>query len=315
MLGDYGGGWEDFEARWEGGEIPSAPRPFAMPAFTARDWGDGHRIALWAEQGLGDELLFSTLVPELETRGEDFVLEVDRRLALSFARAHPRWSIAARGESDLAFAGCDRHLALGSLPALLRPSPESFAAQPVALLRADGARASRFRELMHTDARAVIGISWRTFQSGARRYYELTKSAPLAAFRALGEAEDLRLLDLQYGDTAAQRAAFIRDGGSLERLDELDLYQDIDGVLAAISACDVVVTASNVTAHLAGSLGKRTLLVFAGAAPPFHYWVPDAAGHSRWYPSVEIVPGGEDGWPGALARARERLPRAARRSP
>jgi len=224
----------------------------------------------------------------------------------AFARAHPRWRLAARGESDAAFAECDRHLPLGSLPSLLRPSPESFAAQPRALLAADGVRAAAFRQTLGAPDGLRVGISWRTFQPAARRYYELTKSAPLEAFAPL-QAKSGQLLDLQYGDTAAERADFARKGGRLEHLEALDLRQDVDGTLAAIEACDAVVTTSNVTAHLAGAIGKRTLLVYAGAAPPFHYWVANSAGRSRWYPSVEIVPGGEDGWPGAIARAGERL--------
>ena len=111
------------------------------------------------------------------------------------------------------------------------------------------------------------------------------------------------LLDLQYGDTQAEREEFARAGGSLDRLEGLDLFDDIDGVLAAIEACDLVVTTSNVTAHLAGGVGKRTLLVYLGAASPFHYWVPQPGGKSLWYPSVEIVTGAElDTWDKALAR-------------
>ena len=97
-------------------------------------------------------------------------------------------------------------------------------------------------------------------------------------------------------------------GGRLQRLEELDLFNDNDGLLAAISACDVVVTTSNVTAHLAGAIGKRTLLVYLSARPPFHYWAPDEAGRGRWYPSVELVTGpGLDTWPAVLRRAAQML--------
>lgn len=65
----------------------------------------------------------------------------------------------------------------------------------------------------------------------------------------------------------------------------------------------ILVTTSNVTTHLAGGLGKRTLLIYLGAASPFHYWVPGAGGKSLWYPSVEVVTARElDTWDKALAR-------------
>jgi ADP-heptose:LPS heptosyltransferase len=112
-------------------------------------------------------------------------------------------------------------------------------------------------------------------------------------------------VDLQYGDTAAMRSIA---GVDLARIEELDLFNDLDGVLAAIEACDAVVTTSNVTAHLAGALGKRTLLIFLEGLPHFHYWVDPGTGRSLWYPSVELVSGPEiDSWPRALARVDEIL--------
>jgi hypothetical protein len=308
MVGEFGDAWNDYESRWAGGETPSSPRPFRVPEFSGHDWGQGHRTALWTEQGLGDQVLFATLVAEFAARGESFVLEVDARLLEPFKRAHPDWEVVARERSEAAFATCDRHLALASAGRLLRTDEASFSRQPRALLAADPARAARYRERLHAQPAGVVGISWRTFQPRLRTYYELTKSAPLAAFMELSHAPDLRLLDLQYGDTAAEREAFARAGGRLQRLEGLDLFNDIDGLLAAICACDVVVTTSNVTAHLAGAVGKRTLLVYLSARPPFHYWAPDAAGRCRWYPSVELVTGpGLDNWPAVLRRAAQLL--------
>jgi tetratricopeptide (TPR) repeat protein len=304
-LGDFGDGWRDYESRWEGGETPSAPRPFAVPRFTDADWGRGHRTALWVEQGLGDQILFSTLVPELAQRGERFVLEADRRLIGALRRAHPDWEVVAREGSAEAFAACDRHLPLGSLPLLLRGTRESFAGQPRALLAADVRRSAGYRATLAASGERPIGISWRTFQPKSRAYYERTKSAPLAAFLPLSADSGVRLVDLQYGDTAAERAAFAAQDGKLASVPGLDLFDDLDGLLAAIDACDAVVTTSNVTAHLAGAVGKRTLLLYLSGIPPFHYWVPLEGRRSRWYPSVEIVTAPErNTWEAVLDLAR-----------
>ena len=123
---------------------------------------------------------------------------------------------------------------------------------------------------------------------------------------AFSNAPGVRLLDLQYGDTAEERGRFARAGGRLEHLDDLDLFNDLDGVLAATEACDLVATTSNVTAHLAGALGKRTLLFYPSAIAPFHYWVPGEDGRTLWYPSVEVVTGaGLDTWERLVARVHE----------
>lgn len=207
-----------------------------------------------------------------------------------------------------AFTGCDRHLPIGSLPRLLRRTRASFERQPKALLAADPVRATRFRSRFETAGARVVGISWRSFQPKMRAYYEGRKNAPLDALRDLSRSPTLRLIDLQYGDTASERAAFARKGGRLSRIEDLDLFNDLDGLLAAIEACDVVVSTSNVTAHLAGCLGKRTVLVYLGANPAFHYWVPDPRGRSAWHPSVQILTDpAMDSWDKAMQRVAELL--------
>ena len=299
--------WELAESRFDTTPPVTPRRPLPQPEFTAADWGRG-RLALWREQGVGDQLLFSTLLPDVEARGQDFVAEVDRRLLPAFARAHPSWRMVSVEESG-AFEGCDRQLALGSVPRLLRPDIGSFAAQPRALLAADAARAAGYRAELG-EAKRWIGISWRSFQPQRRGKVGAEKSADLAAFRVLADAAGAGLVDLQYGDTAEERARFASEGGELRRLAGLDLFEDLDGVMAAIQACEAVVTTSNVTAHLAGALGKRTLLVYPAGASPFHYWIPGKTGRSLWYPSVEIVAApGLDTWEKVMARAAEMLSR------
>ena len=153
-----------------------------------------------------------------------------------------------------------------------------------------------------------MAIAWRSLQPRGREALASRKSAPLEAFLPLSQRDDVRLVDLQYGETSAEREAFARAGGALSRIEGLDLFNDLDGVLAAIAACDLVVTTSNVTAHLAGALGRETWLIHVGAHPAFFYWMPNPDGHSLWYPSVKIIGGGAGGgWKDALAKVSRRL--------
>jgi hypothetical protein len=308
MLGDFQRGWLDYEWRWPGGEKPTTPRPFKVPELRAEDLGRGGPVALWTEQGLGDGLVFSTLVPELAARSHPFILEADRRLVPALRRAHPDWQVVPKEESEAAFARCDRHLALGSLGGIFRNARESFARQPLALLAADPERICGYRARVAAAGARPVGISWRTFQSAERAYYARTRSMPLAAFMTLSQVPDVRLVDLQYGDTAAERAAFAEDGGRLDRIEELDRFNDLEGLLALIEACDAVVTTDNATAHLAGALGKRTFLMFLEDRPTMHYWAPNERRRSHWYPSVEIVGAPMlDTWARVMDRVRELL--------
>jgi len=306
VRGEFARGWELHERRFATRPPVAVARALPMPALAAADLATPQRIAVWREQGVGDQVVYSTLVPELAARGHEIVLEVDRRLVAAYARAHPGWTVVAPEESGTAFARCTRQVAMGSLPRLLRPDAASFDAQPPRLLAADPERVAACRARLAVPGARLAAISWRSFQPKGRGYLQRKKSAGLAAFAPLAARADLRLVDVQYGDTAAERAQFAAAGGRLERLDGLDLFNDLEGVLALIEACDLAITTSNVTAHLAGALGKPTFLFYPAGVAPLHYWAPRADGGSRWYPSVRIVTGpGLDSWEKAVARVAE----------
>ena len=305
---DFGPGWRHCEVRF--GIVPpvAVPRSYPIPRFTREDIGRGRKVAVWQEQGIGDQLIYATMLPDLEARGAAIALEVDPRLVPAFRRSHPNWEVAATGGSAALFATCDRHIPIASLGPILRPDVASFAAQPQRLLSADAARIDAMRSLLRRDGAKVIGISWRSFQPQIRGLLQRRKSAGLASFLALSRRPDLLLVDLQYGDTAAERADFEASGGRLARIPDLDLFNDIDGILAAVEACDLVITTSNVTAHYAGALGKETWLVYLAGVPPCHYWSTDGDGRGLWYPSVRIVTGPElTSWPSIFERVERDL--------
>ena len=52
----------------------------SLPRWQGPGEAGAGEVAIWAEQGIGDQILFSTLIPELIARGVPFVYEVDRRL-------------------------------------------------------------------------------------------------------------------------------------------------------------------------------------------------------------------------------------------
>jgi hypothetical protein len=298
-------GWDGYEARFTTQPPMSALRTFGLPRPSADDFRPGMRLALWREQGLGDQVLFATLLPELRDLGAKVVAEVDPRLLGAFRRSLPGIEFVAPEEAAAAFATCRFELPFGSLPRYLRRTVEDFDRQPAVLLTADPERASAMRQRI---GERRVGVSWRSFQAPARRRYAVTKSMPLEALGAFADA-GIAMLDLQYGDVARERAEFARrHGAAIQHLDDLDAFDDLEGLLAAIEACDAVVTTSNVTAHLAGALGKRTFLGYPAGHAPFHYLVPGAQGRSLWYPSVEIVTDPSwEGWEPVVAAVRQRV--------
>ena len=284
--GDFEAGWRGHELRFRTNPPAATLGPSRLPLATAADLVSGARIAIRKEQGVGDQLLFSTVLPELVARGVPAVVEVDDRLAPAFARSLRGLEFTTIPRAQEAFQRCDFQYPVGSLPLAFRNRAADFDRQPRALLRADPARVEATRAALPAGRR--IAISWRSFQKSFRKHIEQRKSASLEFFASF--PEDAHLVDVQYGDVGAEREAFDhRHPGRRVAIDGLDLFHDLEGLLAALECCDLVVTTSNATAHFAGAIGKRTWLLYPEAKAPFHYWVPRPDGRSLWYPSVEIV--------------------------
>jgi tetratricopeptide (TPR) repeat protein len=282
---DFESGWDGYEARFETEPPAAATHPPHLTRYSPGGLGMG-RLAVRAEQGLGDQILFSTLLPEL-SEAPPPIVELDTRLVPIYRRSVRGFEFTSPEHAVNAMTECRQQVPLGSLPSIFRRDAALFRKQPGLLLKPDPARVTAIQNALPPGRR--VAISWRSFQKAGRRHIAQRKSIPLECFAALAPA-GVKLLDVQYGDVAAERAAFDAAHPGLRiEAPGLDTREDIEGVLAAIACCDVVVTASNVTAHFAGALGRKTWLIYLGANAPFHYWVPNEKGRSLWYPSVEIL--------------------------
>src|SRR5262249_32957031 len=114
------------------------------------------------------------------------------------------------------------------------------------------------------------------------------KSADLRDFESVLRIRRLRFVDLQYGDTLAERQLIQRELGiHIEHLSDVDNTKDIDRLAALVAACDLRVTVSNTTAHLAGALGIPTWVLVPPAPKRFWYWFSEGQ-RSPWYPCVHV---------------------------
>ena len=69
---------------------------------------------------------------------------------------------------------------------------------------------------------------------------------------------------MQYNDTKKEREKFYNKSGiKITKINDLDNFNDIDGVISLIDICDFVITISNSNAHFSGALGKRNFFIIA----------------------------------------------------
>lgn len=262
-------------------------------------------VGIWYEQGIGDQILFSTLLPELMATGQPFIYEVDGRLLPAYQRAFPEVRFVALADPpavELQTAGAA--LFAGSLPGLFRPSVESFARQPRQVLRASPERVAHYRDRLGPGLK--VALSWRSARAGRLGRSKSLALADLAPVLAVPGAQ---FVDVQYGDTAGERAAVAQTSKArLTHFDDVDCYRDLDEVLAILEACDLLITTSNANAHLAAALGKPVWLMYPAEKAPFHYWAHDGDHRCLWYPSVEIISAPEwTDWPQVIVQVAAKL--------
>ena len=114
------------------------------------------------------------------------------------------------------------------------------------------------------------------------------KSLTLEALHPVLQIPGFDYVDLQYGDTVDERVkAESEHRIMLQHIDEIDNLTNIDGLASLIDACDIVISVSNTTAHLAAALGKPVIVLLPNNDALFWYWHRDS-GTTPWYPTARM---------------------------
>lgn len=302
----FGDGWDHYEWRTQVEEVASVYGRFSYPAWQAGSIA-GKSVLVYAEQGLGDEIMFASCIPDLQRQARHVVLECDPRLGPMFRRSFPGCAVFARERTETnAWTRSlepqpDFHAPVGSLPRRFRRSLEDFPAH-TGYLRADASKVERWRTRLQSMGRGrKLGLSWR---GGLVRTGRLRRSLDLGQLLGILSAEGTSFVSLQYGSVQDELASFERRHG-VGILHEPEVIADYDETAALICALDGVVSVCTSLVHLTGALG-RPVLVMAPYSPEWRYGMSGAA--MPWYPSARVLRQPRpDEWGPVLRQVQEAL--------
>lgn len=297
-IGRLADGWRHYDSRWA---RLGLPRDRGLPW---REWqGEpvrGAKVLVWAEQGLGDEILFATCVPDLVALGAEVTLAIDARLVGLYQRAWPEVHVVA----DAAWGDgpWDFQVPLGSLPRRLRASRSDFRPMWSQLVPERAQLVAWADRLKALGPGLRVGINWRSGLRGAdrRRYY-----ADLAEWQPVLSVAGAVFVNLQYDDCADELAALERAGGPrIHRWPGVDLKHDLESVAALIWHLDVVIAAPTAVTSLAGAVGTDTWQVDPGTD-----WTVFGEERSPWFPAIRMFrkPYGERSWSTPLTEVARAL--------
>ena len=283
-LENYRQGWQLFESRWKVKNLKQIPFISTKPELKSFEVKN-KKILIWGEQGLGDHILYSTiLVDALKTKNE-FLVVIDKRLIDLYKRSFKEFENVCfldRADNEDLY---DFHLPIGSLGKFFRNSKQDFLKQKIPLLKDDANYTKILKNKTHSEKKYVCGISWMSKSLSTGN----SKSMCLEDFKSVFALPDINFVDLQYGDTKREQKDFKeRSGFELTKINSIDNFNDIDKLASLISACDFIVTTSNVTAHIAGALNKKTYLIVPFTQGKIWYWGINKK-NCQWYPSIKIL--------------------------
>ncbi len=293
-------GWEGYDARWLRAGL-SMQRGYPWPVWTGESPA-GKRVLVWREQGLGDEILFATCIPDLIALGADVCLALDSRLVGLYQRALPEVRVVEDGcWGDGPF---DYHVPLGNLPGLLRRSRTEFRARWSYLVPAREQAALWADRLATVGSGLRVGICWRSGlrTPDRRRYYaELQEWLPILA------VPGVTFINLQYDECEAELAAAETASGiRIHRWPQADLRNDLEGVAGLLWHLDLVITAPTAVSSLAGAVGTETWQLDPGTD-----WTVFGEDRSPWLPATRLFRrgGAETNWSAAVGAVVAELTR------
>jgi len=306
LAGDFERGWEDYELRRLSAD--HAPAAAAVPRWDGSPLA-GRRILVAREQGLGDEIMFASMLPELIAAGAHCVVECDPRLLATFKRSFPDASIFGTLPGGglpqwIPPASVDVTIEAGSLPRLLRPSAADFPRHD-GYLCAEPQRVEQWRQrLAGIGPGLTVGLAWT---GGVRRTRRELRSLSLERLLPLLQVPGVRFVSLQYTADARDGIDEFRARHGIEIHHWSDAIDDYDQTAALVGALDLVVSVCTSVVHLGGALG-RPVWVLAPVSPEWRYGFTGET--MPWYPSVRLFRQTDYGdWAPVIARAALELAR------
>ena len=100
---------------------------------------------------------------------------------------------------------------------------------------------------------------------------------------------NIDFFNLQYGNIYKEIKDFnFKHNVNLINLKDVDLLNDFLKIASLLKNLDLFITVSNSTAHLAGALGVKTLLIKPFNQATFFYW-HQKTNKTPWYPSIDLI--------------------------
>ena len=251
------------------------------------------RVVIHGEQGLGDEIMFASCLPDAIATGAEIVLECAPRNANLLASSFPGVKVLGTHATDgmewtPELGKPDFKTALGSLPKFYRRSEADFPKVPY--LKPSAEKRQYWRgELKPLGRWPKVGVAWQGGHFNTRvdlRSFRLEEFAPLLRQKA-------NFVSLQY--TKSAKAEVEASGFRIAHWPKAAEAEDMEELAALIAELDLVISVCQTAIHIAGAVGTPTW-VLTPAAPAWRYGATDRTDMAWYGPHLRQIRQKGEGW-------------------
>ena len=242
------------------------------------------KILVLREQGIGEEILFSSIYKELINLNKNISIETDKRLINIFERSFECNLFVPDGyysKNKEMLKKFDSIIFAGSLCSYFRKNKSNFLNKPY-LIEDFNKTAEIKKDPVFKKNDLKIGLSWKSVVS----IYGKLKSLNLSDFKSLIK-KNRQFINLQYGNVDEEIKQKVNQDFNIYSFEKIDLFNDLEFLMSILKNLDVFVTVSNSTAHLASAMGVKTFLICTKKSSTYFYW-SNENNKTPWYQNVEI---------------------------
>ena len=266
-------GWNNYEYRW------GTQKKFTQRLiFNKPQWEEGlgfEKILIWGEQGIGEQLLFSSILPDVKTKFKKVLVYVEDKLVKLFQKQFNNMEFypLSKKIDENEF---DYHLPMCSLARIFRNGIDSFHNNQITIQE-------NFNKTKSPKEKLRCALSWKSTNQDLGN----VKSITLEDLKEILLIDQIDFFNIQYTNEDKEVEDFKNNYNvKINKNKTLDTFNNLFELSEFIKTCDFVISVSNTNAHLSASIGKPTFLLLPKSKGKFWYWENDKNEKNLWYPSI-----------------------------
>lgn len=306
-LGDFKQGWHNYRYRWKDNVFRNSESSQSLKYAEYFKYPENlaelsrKRIAIICEQGIGDDIMFYSTIPDLISCGAIITIIAKSRLTSLLANSFSNLPIKDINKIDFDTRDFDFIVPAGDLPYFFRNHANDFPKLPY-LVPSNNSILSINKIYNFDRSKLNVGIAWRGGSIGTGSKY---RSLDPTVMAKLVNHKDINVVSLQYGEIESEIEIIKQNIASVISPYKTDILNEIDMLAALIAELDLIITVQNSNVHICGALGKNCIVMLPHS-PEWRYGI--VADQMSWYGSVELFRQTKLGdWTDVIEKVKKRL--------